>query len=184
MFLLFLPYFSSSFPPVAACSYYLGTGQFVHLYIQTVTLQAVHAANTKLYFLVRFGNHFWRALVKEEDKNLPVLFIHPEAQMLRCKPHDCCSWHNLAEEPVLFLLNATCFVYNAHKLTGCQSGGCCKRVLLSGLDLWSTPLVPKLEESVLLSITLSGALIACRFQTIHPGCNYVEELKTDFCQSS
>ncbi len=41
-----------------------------------------------------------------------------------------------------------------------------------------------LEESVLFSITLSGGLIACRFQTIHLGCNYVEQLKTDCCHSS
>lgn len=40
------------------------------------------------------------------------------------------------------------------------------------------------EESVLISIALSEALIACRFQTIHLGCNYVEELKTDYCHSS
>lgn len=49
---------------------------------------------------------------------------------------------------------------------------------------WSTPQVPMQEESALLSITLSGALIACRSQTIHLGCNYVEELKTDFCHRS
>lgn len=40
------------------------------------------------------------------------------------------------------------------------------------------------EESVLISVALSEALIACRFQTSHLGCNYVEELKTDFCHSS
>lgn len=91
---------------------------------------------------------------------------------------------NLAEEPVLLTVNATCFVYDDHESTCCQRGGCCKHVLLSGEDLWSTPLLPMLEESVLLSIILSGGLIACHFQTIHLGCNYVEQLKTDSCHSS
>lgn len=90
----------------------------------------------------------------------------------------------LTEATVLFLGNATCFVYDDHEFTCCQSGGCYKHVLLSSGDLWSTPLVPMLEESALLSIILSGGLIACRFQTIHLGCNYVEELKTAFCHSS
>lgn len=51
-------------------------------------------------------------------------------------------------------------------------------------DLWCAPLVSEPEESaLLLGIALSGALIACRFQTIHQGCNYVEEVKTASCHS-
>lgn len=52
------------------------------------------------------------------------------------------------------------------------------------LDLSSTPQVSFLEVRVLLSIILSGGLIACHFQATHPGCNYVEKLKTSFTHSS
>lgn len=38
---------------------------------------------------------------------------------------------NLAEALVLLLVNATCFVYDDHESTRCQSGGRYKHVLLS-----------------------------------------------------
>lgn len=69
-------------------------------------MQAVCAANIELCFLNILVYHLKRPLVKSENKNVPVLFHSSSSSS---DENHIMSVVNLAEAPVLFLVNATCF---------------------------------------------------------------------------
>lgn len=126
----------------------------------------------KLNLFIIWKGHLWKVKIR----TCLYYSTHLKLKYFGWTSH--CDWSR-----ILFLVIAACLFATIVNSLSREVVGVVNVCICLLNIFWSTPLVPMSEESALLGIILSGGLIACRFQTIHQGCNYAEQLKTDFCHS-